>query len=144
MRSTLGLQYFITPIDDYSRWTWLFTVKDQSEIFSIFQKFLAEFQIQFNVVICMLRMHENIFLHHLLLMTQLRIIHQSSHAVDAQLNVVAKQKKSSPHKDSSHFTPQSSTFGFLGDGVLIACYLINLKPLFVLNNQNPHSILVLS
>ena len=40
--STLGFQYFVTFIDDYSRCTWLFLIKNRAELFSIFQKFYAE------------------------------------------------------------------------------------------------------
>ena len=42
--STLGFQYFVTFINDYSRCTWLFLMKNQAELFSIFQKFYAEIQ----------------------------------------------------------------------------------------------------
>ena len=34
--STLGFQYFVTFIDDYSRCTWLFLMKTRAELFSIF------------------------------------------------------------------------------------------------------------
>ena len=40
--STLGFRYFITFIDDYSQYTWLFLMKTRAELFSIFQKFLTE------------------------------------------------------------------------------------------------------
>ena len=46
--STLGFQYFVTFIDDYSRYTWLFLMKNRAELYSIFQKFYAEIQTQFN------------------------------------------------------------------------------------------------
>ena len=49
--STLGFQYFVTFIDDYSRCTWLFLMKNRAELFSIFQKFYAEIQTQFNISI---------------------------------------------------------------------------------------------
>ena len=42
--STLGFQYFVTFIDDYSRCTWLFLIKNQAKLFFIFQKFYAEIQ----------------------------------------------------------------------------------------------------
>ena len=34
--STLGFQYFVTFIDDYSRCTWLFLMKSRAELYSIF------------------------------------------------------------------------------------------------------------
>ncbi|RVW89047.1 Retrovirus-related Pol polyprotein from transposon TNT 1-94 [Vitis vinifera] len=53
--STLGFQYFVTFTDDYSRCTWLFLMKNRAELFSIFQKFYAEIQTQFNISIRVLR-----------------------------------------------------------------------------------------
>ena len=53
--STLGFQYFVTFIDDYSRCTWLFLMKNRAKLFSIFQKFYAEIQTQFNIFIRVLR-----------------------------------------------------------------------------------------
>ena len=49
--STLGFRYFVTFIDYYSRCTWLFLMKTQAELFSIFQKFHAEIRTQFNTSI---------------------------------------------------------------------------------------------
>ena len=53
--STLGFRYFVTFIDDYSRCTWLFLMKTQVELFSIFKKFHAEIRTQFNTYIRILR-----------------------------------------------------------------------------------------
>ena len=53
--STLGFQYCVTFIDDYSRCTWLFLMKNRAKLFSIFQKFYAEIQTQFNISIRVLR-----------------------------------------------------------------------------------------
>jgi len=40
--SVFGFQYFVTFIDDYSRCTWLFLIKNHFELFSIFQVFCVE------------------------------------------------------------------------------------------------------
>ena len=53
--STLEFQYFVTFIDDYSRCTWSFLMKNRAELFSIFQKFCVEIQTQFNIFIRVLR-----------------------------------------------------------------------------------------
>ena len=52
--STLGFQYFTTFIDDYSRFTWLFLMKNRAELYSIFHKFYAKILTQFNIYICVL------------------------------------------------------------------------------------------
>ena len=53
--SILGFRYFVTFIDDYFRCTWLFLMKTQFELFSIFQKFHVEICTQFNNSIRILR-----------------------------------------------------------------------------------------
>ena len=49
--STLGFWYFVTFINDYSQYTWLFLMKICVELFSIVQKFHAEVRTQFNTSI---------------------------------------------------------------------------------------------
>ena len=53
--STLGFQYFVTFIDDYSQCTWLFLMKNRVELYSIFHYFYAEILTQFNIYIRVLR-----------------------------------------------------------------------------------------
>ena len=53
--STLGFHYFVTFIDDYSRFTWLFLMKTRADLISIFKKFHAEIRTQFNTSIHILR-----------------------------------------------------------------------------------------
>ena len=53
--STLRFHYFVTFIDDYSQCTWLFLMKNRAELYSIFYKFYAEIQTQFNISIRVLR-----------------------------------------------------------------------------------------
>jgi len=38
--SVLGYRYYVTFIDDFSHCTWIFLMKDRSELFNIFSKFL--------------------------------------------------------------------------------------------------------
>ena len=40
---TLGFQYFVTFIDDYSRCTWLFLMKNRAELYSISRNFMLKF-----------------------------------------------------------------------------------------------------
>ena len=41
VKSTLGYQYFVTFVDDFSRYTWLFLMKNRSDLISIFQTFCS-------------------------------------------------------------------------------------------------------
>ena len=49
--STLAFSYFVSFIDDYSRCTWIFLMKDHSALFSIFKGFFDEIQNKFGVSI---------------------------------------------------------------------------------------------
>jgi len=51
VKSNLGFQYFVTFIDDFSRCTWLFLMKNRAKLFFIFQTFFNEIKNQFGVSI---------------------------------------------------------------------------------------------
>ena len=93
--STLGFQYFVTFIDDYSRCTLLFLMKNRAELYSIFQKFYAEILTQFNISIRVLRSdnsREYFSAPFISFMSQNGILHQSSCAYTPQQNGIAKRK----------------------------------------------------
>jgi len=45
VKSNLGFQYFVTFIENFSLCTWLFLMKNRSELFSIFQFFLMKLKV---------------------------------------------------------------------------------------------------
>jgi len=49
--STLGYKYYVTFIDDFSRCTWVFLMKDRPELFNIFKKFCSKIMTQFSKTI---------------------------------------------------------------------------------------------
>lgn len=53
--SKSGFKYFVTFVDDYSRVTWLYLMKNRSDLFNIFCSFCSEIKTQFNVSIRILR-----------------------------------------------------------------------------------------
>ena len=53
--SPTGFRYFVTFVDDYSRTTWLYLIKNCSELFSHFRAFCAEIHTQFHVSVQNLR-----------------------------------------------------------------------------------------
>ena len=79
--STLDSNYFVTFIDDFSRCTWLFLMKNRSELYSIFQQFYQEVKTQFGVSIQTLRSdNANEYLSHQFqnFMSSNGILHQTS------------------------------------------------------------------
>ena len=52
----LGFSYFVTFVDDYSRVTYLYLMKERSKLCSIFKSFfLMEIMTQFNASLCIFR-----------------------------------------------------------------------------------------
>ena len=47
--------YFVTFIDDYSRFTWIYFLRSKADVFSVFQKFMALVETQFSTSIKILR-----------------------------------------------------------------------------------------
>ena len=144
--STLGFRYFVTFIDDYSRCTWLFLMKNRVELFYIFQKFHAEIRTQFNSSIRILRSDnakEYFSTPFSFFMSSHGILHQSSCAYTPQQNGVAERKNRHLVETARtlllhHKVPQR----FWGDVILAACYLINRMFSSILHDQIPHSILL--
>lgn len=55
VKSTFEYYYFVTFINDFSRCTWLFLMKNCSNVFHIFQEFYAEIKCLFDTSIKILR-----------------------------------------------------------------------------------------
>ena len=53
--SLTEFRYFVTFVDDYSRTTWLYLMKNRSELFSHFRAFCVEIHTQFHVSVQNLR-----------------------------------------------------------------------------------------
>ena len=143
--STLGYQYFVTFIDDFSRCTWVYLMKNRSELFSIFQKFCAEIKTQFDVSVKVLRSdngREYFSSPFCEFLAAQGILHQSSCPYTPQQNGVAERK-------NRHLVETARTLlvhhnvplRFWADAILTACYLINRMPSSVLNNAIPMSCL---
>ena len=120
-------------------------MKNRAELFSIFQKFYAEIQTQFNISIRVLRSdnaREYFSVPFTSFMSQHGIIHQSSCAHTPQQNGVAERKNRHLIETARTLLLHSYVpFRFWGDSVLTACYLINSMPSSILHNQIPHSLL---
>jgi len=53
--SHANYKYFVTFIDDYSRFTWIYFLYSKDEVFSVFKIFHAHIQTQFSAQIKILR-----------------------------------------------------------------------------------------
>ena len=55
MPSIKGFRYFLLFIDDFSRMTWLYLLKERSEVSSVIESFFNEIKNQFSTSIRVLR-----------------------------------------------------------------------------------------
>ncbi|XP_070053441.1 uncharacterized protein [Nicotiana tomentosiformis] len=142
--STLGFRYFVSFIDDYSRCTWLFLMKDCSELFSIFQSFCAEIKNQFGVSFRIFRSDnalEYLSSQFQQFMTSQRIIHQTSCPYTPLQNGIAERKNRHIIETRTLLIESRVPLRFWGDAVLTTCYLINRMPSSPIKDQIPHSVL---
>ena len=93
--SPIGFQYFVTFVDDYSRTTWLYLMKNRSELFSHFRVLCAEIHTQFHVFVQNLRSDnakESMSEQFQSFMLQNGIFHQTSCVDTPSQNGVAERK----------------------------------------------------
>ena len=91
----MGYRYFVTFIDEFSRCTWVFLMKERSEILSIFTSFVNEIKTQFDKTIHILRSDnaKEYFSSAITsFMTSHEILHQSSCPHTPQQNGIAERK----------------------------------------------------
>ena len=119
-------------------------MKNRVELFSIFHKFYAKIQTQFNISIRVLRndnAKEYFSAPFTSFMSQHGILYQSSCAHTQQNGVAERKNRHLVETTRTLLLHSNVLFRFSGDAVLTACYLINHMPSSVLHDRIPHSIL---
>ena len=135
--SPIGFRYFVTFVDDYSRTTWLYLMKNRYELFSHFRAFCAEIHTQFHVYVQNLRSDNAKYYvseQFQSFMLQHGILHQTS-CVDAPAqNGVAERKNRHLLETARALLFQMHMpKHFWADAVSTTCFLINRMPSSVLN-----------
>ena len=141
IKNVTGTRWFVSFIDDHTRLTWVFLMKEKSETSQIFKNFKNMIQTQFQSKIQILksdnaRDYFNSILGEFL--AQEGIVHLSSCVDTPQQNGIAERK-------NRHLleVARSLMFSmnvpklFWGQAVLTAAYLINRMPSRVLKFQTP-------
>ncbi|KAK2972307.1 hypothetical protein RJ640_014365 [Escallonia rubra] len=143
--SKSGFRYFVTFVDDFSRMTWIYFMKNRSEVFAHFSAFCAEIKTQFNVHVHILRSDNakeymsGSFQNY---MNQHGILHQSSCTDTPAQNGVAERKNRHLLETARALLFQMKVpKPFWADAISTACFLINRMPSTVLNGDVPYSVL---
>ncbi|CAN1225967.1 Retrovirus-related Pol polyprotein from transposon TNT 1-94, partial [Linum grandiflorum] len=146
VRNINGARWFITFIDDHTRLTWTFLMKDKSETTGIFQDFHTMIRTQFRANIQVLKTDNahDYFNHNMSkYLNHHGIIHASSCVDTPQQNGIAERKNRHLLEVArasmfAHHIPKH----LWGEAVLTATYLINRLPSSVLQFQTPRQLLL--
>ncbi|KAK2966238.1 hypothetical protein RJ640_008221 [Escallonia rubra] len=143
--SKIGFRYFVTFVDDFSRMTWIYFMKNRSEVFAHFSAFCVEIKTQFNVPVHILRSDNakeymsGSFQNY---MNQHGILHQSSCADTPAQNGVAERKNRHLLETARALLFQMKVpKPFWADATFTACFLINRMSSTILNGDVPYSVL---
>ena len=134
-------KYFVTFIDDYSRFTWIYFLRSKNEVFSMFKTFLAYIENQFHTCIKILRTDsggEYISAAFQEYLQQKGIISQRSCPYTPQQNGVAERKNRHLLDVTRALLLQASVPShFWVEALTTAVYLINRLPSQVLGLNSP-------
>lgn len=136
-----GKRWFVTFIDDHTRTTWVYLMRDKSEVESIVKAFFQMVTTQFHKRVQIFRSDNgkeffNKTLNHFLL--ENGVVHQSSCVNTPQQNGVAERKNKHLLEVARSLLFQNSVPKYLwGEAVLTAAYLINRMPSKVLRFKTP-------
>ena len=144
--SIFGHRWFVTFIDEHTRHTWVYLMRDKSEVFSLFVTFYNMISNLFDTKIRILQSdqgREYVNNDFKKFFTEKGIIHHMSCVHTSPQNGLAKRKNRHLLNVTrsllfTHNVPKN----FWGDALLTAGYLINRLPSKFLNFQSPHEKLV--
>jgi transposase InsO family protein len=139
--SLLGERWFVTFIDGFSRCTWLYVLKQKSDVLSAFKDFYALVGNQYNAKIEVLRSDngtEYVNKDFDYFLSSNGIIHQTTCVDTAAQNGVAERKNRHLLEVArSHMFEMNVPKFLWGEAIKTAAYLINRMPTRILNFRTP-------
>ncbi|KAL0745047.1 hypothetical protein Bca101_100892 [Brassica carinata] len=138
-------KYFVTFIDEKSKYTWLTLIQTKDRVLDAFRNFQTYVTNHYHAKIKILRSDNggeytsNAFKQHL---SQYGILHQTSCPYTPQQNGVAERKNRHLMEVARSMMFHANVpKRFWGDAVQTACYLINRVPTKILKNLSPFEVL---
>ncbi|KAG7578958.1 Reverse transcriptase RNA-dependent DNA polymerase [Arabidopsis thaliana x Arabidopsis arenosa] len=138
-------KYFVTFIDEKSKYTWVTLLPSKDRVYDAFINFQNYVTNHFDAKIKILRTDNGGEYTSTKLKTHLEkcgILHQTSCPYNPQQNGVAERKNRHLMEVArAMLFEKHMPKRFWGDAVLTSCYLINRIPTRILNNQSPFQVL---
>jgi hypothetical protein len=138
-----GAHYFLTIVDDYTRFTWIFLMKFKSETQGLLKLFITFVHTQFNCQVKNIRSDNGLeFISLKPFLSTHGILLQNSCSYTPQQNGVVERKHRHLLKVGRALRFQANLpLQFWGESLLTATYLINRLPTPVLNHKSPYELL---
>ncbi|KAL4592837.1 hypothetical protein LXL04_005843 [Taraxacum kok-saghyz] len=134
-----GHKYFVTLVDDCTRFTWIYTMQNKYEVKSIIPRFLTMVSTQFKASVKIFRSDNAKELLFTDLFHEKGILHQFSCVERPQQNSVVERKHQHILNVAKALYFQSHVpIEYWSECVLTAVYLINRTPCKILNNATPY------
>ncbi|RDY13118.1 hypothetical protein CR513_02010, partial [Mucuna pruriens] len=128
--TSFGFNYFVTFIDEYSRCTWVYLMRERSELLSILMSFSKEVENQFGKIIKILR-RDN----------AKEYFSSKLNSSESYINSLERKNRYLVETARTLLLSANVPTNHWGEAILTACFLINRMPSASLENQIPHSIL---
>jgi len=138
-----GAHYFLTIVDDYSRFTWVFLMKFKFETQGLLKSFITFVHTQFNCQVKIIRSDNGLkFISLKPFLSTHGILLQNSCPYTPQQNGVVERKHRHLLNVGRALRFQANLpLKFWGESLLTATYLINRFPTPVLSHKSPYELL---
>lgn len=142
IESIEGYKYFLTLVDDCTRATWVYMMKNKSEVLTVFPIFVQHVKTQYNTDIKVIRSDNAPELAFTNLIQKHGIFHQYSCAYTPQQNSVVERKHQHILNVARALLFQSNIpLVYWSDCICTAVFLINRTPSPLLNDKTPYELL---
>jgi hypothetical protein len=142
VNSINGSRFFLTIVDDHSRFTWVYLMHNKSQTNSIIQSFFSYVETQFQTSIKCLRSDNGVEFNMSAFFSSKGVLHQQSCVATPQQNAVVERKHQHLLNIAQALRFQSNlALSFWGDCILTATHLLNRLPTPLLSNKSPYEIL---